>query len=147
MLNIKEVHGLPDLHASHPAFRCRKKKITLALWSISWTKNKYMGCWKCIALKTGGCVVVISQVQQLYPKLDCARAYVHVSRICDHLEYKAAIISKQKSSVCEYVQYRRLFPLGFIWLSDKKEPIGHAWTDLLHLYASHFLIKNNEQRG
>lgn len=46
MLNIKEVHGLPDLHASHPAFRCRKKKITLGLWSITWTKNKYISVLK-----------------------------------------------------------------------------------------------------
>lgn len=106
----------------------------------------------CFALKIWGCAVVTSQcTTAVSPTRSCARA--HVNWICDHLTCKAAGVSGDfptqflRSCVCVYARRKRLFPHGFIRPSDKEDPTGHAWTDLLCLYASHFLIKNDEQRG
>ncbi len=48
-------------------------------------------CWKCTALKIWGLAVVISQCTTTVSSTrSCARAYVHVNWICDHLIYKSA---------------------------------------------------------
>lgn len=72
MLNIKEVHGLPDLHASHPAFRCRSsKKKNHSRPVVHYLDQEYinsvlkMHCFE--DLRTCCCYL---NVQQLYPILD-----------------------------------------------------------------------------